>query len=168
MRSKLRSMLGVVVVALALGAVASASASATELPELSLKPGEKGTLAELKFSGQNTVDKTYWEGADPEKAFKCSYDSISGTAVDSKTVTATIAFHGCQAVGTKCHSLHHKDLEEIATEELTGTLAYISKTAKTVGFVFKPKTGTLITEFDCFNSGYTPVIGSITSDIDAS
>jgi hypothetical protein len=165
MRSKNRNILVALVAMLALGAVTSASASAAELPELALKAGEKGTLTELAFAGTTNGSgggSGTWEVTKDNQEFLCGGGvSISGKAVNAKTVTAVIKFSSCTAVGSHCQSVHRSKENEIVTEELTGTLAYISKAAKTVGFVFTPKTGTALTEFTCADSGYLPVDGSI-------
>jgi hypothetical protein len=158
MRSKNRNILVALVAVLALGAVASASASAA-LPEFKTAPGE--TLP-VSFTGQG--GSASWSG--PGYAFTCRETSMAGTISAAKSVTkGSLVFNGCKVGANKCHSEGSENNEQIKTGPLEGTLAYISKTAKTAGIDFKAEGSEYWTTMICFGGARQRVRGSIVMPI---
>ena len=125
----------------------------TEKPEFAVT-GAK--ITELQYVG--SFGNATWQVG--SKAFVCGAGGLEGIATDSKTLQGRIWFTGCRSEGSKCKSLGAKE-EEIVTEELQGTLAYISKSAKTVGVVFKPRSAAFLTKFQCVFAGYDEAKGAI-------
>jgi hypothetical protein len=113
----------------------------TEKPEFVAKPGAK--LTEATYSGAN-VSPTWETGS--QATFGCSAVKMSGVVAGTKTLQGKFVFTGCSGEGGSYKSKGAAE-GEIATEELLGTLVYISKTAKTVGILFQPKSGELLTIF---------------------
>jgi hypothetical protein len=106
----------------------------TEKPEL---VASSGKLLPLEWNASK-FGTTTW--AVSGKSFSCTGGESKGHATGSKTVQAKYVFTGCSAAGLACQTAGHAE-HEIVTEELQGTLVYISKSAKTVGIVYKPLSG---------------------------
>ena len=124
--------------------------------EFVVNPGEK--LTELKW---DAVTKNGAEWSEQNVAFNCSREiELRDVVTGPNTVQGTIRFTGCRSNADKCQSVGAKEEEEIVTEELTGTLVYISKAAKTVGILFKPK-GESFTEFRCVTPSTNEIHGGI-------
>jgi hypothetical protein len=137
---------------LALSAVASATASAT-LPEFSPASG-------VTLKGK-AVGNAILETKSGTKV-KCTGGSSGGEVTAEKTVSKVkIIFTGCESSGFKCKTPGAAS-GELVTEELTGTLGYISKAGKEVGILFKPTSGTKFIEFECVGGIVkTQVTGSV-------
>lgn len=141
-KPRIKSTLTAIIAVLAFGALTTSASAA--LPEFAVKPGFK--ITEAKYEG--TLPETDWETSN-RNTFSCTDKEVTegsflGYFLNSKTVTGKLVFTGCY-----CKSKGAK-VGEIATVELEGALVYISKTSKTVGINFKPKTGNYLTKFgDC-------------------
>ncbi len=133
-------LIGLALVALfAMGALASASASAA-LPEFS--PAKGVTLT-------GTSGKAVLETLGGGTKVECSGGSSGGEITGEKTVSKVkITFTGCKSAGFACTSGSDPS-GTLLTNELTGTLGYISKANKEVGILFKPTTGKEFIEFNC-------------------
>jgi hypothetical protein len=103
-------------------------------PAFAVKAGEK--LTELEYNG--SFGTTDW--AQGASSFECTSGSIQGSATGPKTLTAKVVFHECKSGMLTCQS-GTAPVGEVITEELQGTLVYLSKAAKTAAVVFKAKTG---------------------------
>ena len=128
----------------ALGSLASASASAA-LPEFVHSVGE---TFPVNFSG--TGSSAFWQG--PGYSFTCTSFTNEGSISGAKTIAGThFTFKTCFVIRGEsrlfCKSVG-AEKGEIKTEELEGTPVYISKTAKTVGILFKAQSGTKITKLE--------------------
>jgi hypothetical protein len=77
----------------------------------------------------------------------------------------TATFNGCKVGADKCHSEGSENNEQIKTGPLEGTLAYISKTAKTTGIDFKAEGSEYWTTMICFSGSKQRVRGSIVMPI---
>jgi hypothetical protein len=121
-----------------------------EKPEFAKSGG--GTITEVKWSG--SFGGATW-GVPAGKEMYCGgQGSFQGNITGPKTIVGKLLFQGCND-GSYCLNEGAKERNgEIHTEELEGTLEYLSKTAKTVGIVLKPKTAALfVSKFRCFYSG---------------
>jgi hypothetical protein len=115
-------------------------------PEFAVKAGEK--LSELVLLRGGS--KGTWVTKNGQ-SFTCSGGEGGGvtwTVTGPKTVKGKFLFTGCGGETTDCRSFGAK-AHEVITEELTGTLVYLSKAAKTVGIVFKPSSTAYLAKFDC-------------------
>jgi hypothetical protein len=121
---------------------------------------KSGKLTELEYLG-NGETESYWE-TPYEKRFGCSGVHIRGQVTGASTVVGKINFTGCHIPAfNECRSSKGK-AEEIASEELEGTLVYLSRSAKKLGIVFQPKSTTYLIKYACtapYNN--TEVRGSI-------
>jgi hypothetical protein len=125
----------------------------TEKPEFVVNAGQK--LSELKYSG--AAGTSVW-AAKNSSSFICEGVEVNGKATGSKTVNGKFVFKGCNS--GSCKSPTGKE-GEVVTEELQGTLVYIAKSAKTVGIVFRPQTGSALATFRCEGTVYRELRGSI-------
>jgi hypothetical protein len=149
-----RSALLALIALFAIGAIASASASAA-LPEFKAGPEEK-----LPASFEGTGGSATW--AAPGYSFECGASTMSGTISAAKAITkGTLVFNRCKVGADKCHSEGSENNEQIKTGPIEGTLAYISKTAKTVGIDFKAEGSEYWTTMICFGGSRQRVRGSI-------
>jgi hypothetical protein len=117
----------------ALGVVGLASASAA-LPEFTVKAPTKFPVA---FSGSSGSVRFTEPGGGG--TYVCNSSSISGQITGPKEVgKVVVKFSGCEGLYTICNS--HKGTQAWETKELSGRIAYISKTGKTVGLLLEPAT----------------------------
>jgi hypothetical protein len=159
MRSRNRNILVALIAVFALGAVASASASAA-LPEFSLS----NTKEKFPVSFSGTGGSASWSG--PGYAFTCNSTSMAGTISGAKAITkGSLIFSGCKVGADKCHSEGSENNEQIVTGPIEGTLAYISKTSKTVGVDFTAEGTEYWTTMICFGGSRQRVRGSIVMPI---
>jgi hypothetical protein len=155
MRSKFRGGFVLLVAVLALGAVGVSSASAA-LPEFSLS----NTKEKLPVSFTGTGGSATWSA--PGYTFECNSTTMAGTISAAKAVTkGSLIFNGCKVGADKCHSEGSENSEQIKTGPVEGTLAYISKTAKTVGIDFKAEGSEYWTTMICFGGSRQRVRGSV-------
>lgn len=130
-RSRFGSMLAALAAVLAFAAVASASASA-ELPEFHF----------LKFPAKFTGTGGQVSFKEASGTYKCKATSISGSVVGPKELSGVvIKFNGKGEGGEAgCSSFFFQTEhgEEWWTKELTGRIAYLSKTSKEVGLLLQP------------------------------
>ncbi len=122
----------------AFGALAAASASAA-LPEF------EGPFPNT-FTSKSGAGKLQTVGG---QEVTCTADSNTGSITGAKTDTANVTFTGCESVTLKAKCQSGANEGEIKTVELSSTLGYISKAAKTVGIDLKPKAGELFASFEC-------------------
>jgi hypothetical protein len=164
MRSKSIRTLVALLAALALGALATASASAA-LPEL------EGPFAS-KAPGHFTLTIKIIEFEAQGGTMTCETANGEGTVTTPKTKTlafSAITFKGCQ-LGSwgKCTSSGAASGELRGEPNTDATLAYLSKSEKSVALVFNPagaKTS-FIPAFKCGGSlSVGPVIGSVAGSI---
>ncbi len=127
----------------------------TEKPEFAVKNGEK--LNEVSYTAAFGPGGWQVEG----DSFTCTSGTFTGTVASNKTASGKIVFTSCKKGESTCQSEGAKS-GEIATQELLGTLRYISKAAKTVGLVFKPKSGESVVKLgSCIFAGHYDVRGAI-------
>jgi len=98
---------------------------------------------------------------------KCAAGTNKGQITGPQTGTVTIALTGCEALGFSCVSPGAGGSGEILTSVLSGTLGYINRATKEVGFdLSSPPTGAPFTTFTCGNLTATvqgSVIGKMTA-----
>jgi hypothetical protein len=76
-------------------------------------------------------------------------------------MSGKVVFKGCGTEHFTCRSAGSAESGEIVTEQLEGTLVYISKTAKTVALDLKAKSGSQVVPLLCDGVEKAEVRGSI-------
>jgi hypothetical protein len=149
MQMKRFKVVGLCLVAVFAMSAVVASAASAALPEF------KGTLPN-KFtstSGAGVLETVN------HKKVECTGDTNSGIIKSAKKAEEIVVkFKGCKGLGGgECESTTPaaKEKEEIATNNLVGTLGYIKKETKEVGLALEPEAGKkeLITKIVCLVGG---------------
>jgi hypothetical protein len=129
-------------------------AAPIELPEFSLKPAMNFPA---HFSG--TLGSATWSLG--SSSFKCTEGAIEGNIAGVKSLNATtITFQACHTGELWCPTGTGEPEGQVKTQPLSATLVYLSKTAKTVGVVFTPSTGSVLAKFKCLGGG-GEIFGSV-------
>jgi hypothetical protein len=141
------------VAAFLVSAVAVATASAT-------KPEFRFSGTKTAFSSRSGAGTLY---ASNGAEIKCTLDTdlgeIEGASGSDRVTNVLVLFTGCTLKVLnetwKCKTAG-ANVEEIRTNDLEGQLGYISKAAKTVGLVLKPKApNTVFATIECTNKAGT-------------
>jgi hypothetical protein len=149
MATKTRRTLAAFVATLAFTALAAASASAA-LPEFT---GSYPNAITFSSSGAVTME------GETSPRLTCEGAIGRGTITGAKTLTATLTFKHCtDAVHEPCTSAK-AEFEEVQTEALKSSLAYISKSKKEVGIVLNQhETGEpTFATFSCREGNHEPI-----------
>jgi hypothetical protein len=117
----------------------------SEKPEFAVPAGHN--LTRTEYSGSEGGGTWIAHGG---QQFSCRTVSMKGKVTGPKTVLGKFVFSGCESRSLSCRSEGGREVTgEIETAELKGSLVYISKTAKTLGLVFKPASGELVDRLNC-------------------
>jgi hypothetical protein len=135
--------IGLALLAMFAVAAASAATASAALPEFETT----ATLTGKSKAGEKTILQTL-AGTKVE----CESGATKSGKATEKTKQITgvvISFTGCKSSGFSCES-SGAGAGNIVTNEITATLGYINKTAKTVGLLFAvAKAGGFFVEFNC-------------------
>jgi hypothetical protein len=100
-------------------------------------------------------------------ATECTKESQVGEIIGPKTDKLVTTYEKCKALGKTCET-PGAGAGKIVTKELVGELVYLSATLPKVGVLVKPKTGSVLAEYNCegtFVSATGALIGEHTGNV---